>query len=139
MSWFTDLKQAAYNLTPKQRKIVVGVGLISATVATVVILAAGFHVAAQIVPAESPVWEAALQLRLILVRLAVTPAVVTLAVALGLGLEAVFGKTELARRLWTWAPTDTEGVKAEKTRNYGNFVTITLTGLIIGLLFGVLR
>ena len=139
MSWITDLRQAAYNLTPKQRKIVVGVGIASAVLATVAILAGGFHIAAQIVPAESPVWEAALQLRLILIRLAVAPAIVTLAVGLGLGLEAVFGKTELARRLFVWAPTDTDIVKAEKTRNYGNFVTITLAGLIVGLLFGVLR
>lgn len=139
MTWFRNLLQAAYNLTDDQRKWIVRVGVTVSVLFTLALLVGAFRAAVLIVPAESPVWEAALQLRLILIRLAVTPAIVALAVGLGLGLEAVFGKTELARRLFVWAPTDTAIVKAEKTRNYGNFVTITLTGLIIGLLFGVLR
>lgn len=139
MTWLRNLLQAAYNLDPAQRKVVVLLGTVVSAIFTCALIAGAFHAAVLLVPAESPMWEAALQSRLILVRLAVAPAIAMVAVIFALLFNLVFGKTETARRLFTWAPTDTEQVRAEKVRNSGNFLAVIMGALILGMLFGVLR
>lgn len=136
---FLDFFESGRNLSPEQRKLWtrVGVGLSSVLVMLVVFL--GGKYAALTVPAESPLWEAALQLRLILVRAFVALGLIPLGVVMAVILHAGFGKTEKARRQWTWAPDDCEAVKAAKTANAGSFLNALTFAIVVGLLVGVLR
>jgi hypothetical protein len=134
-----NLFEAAHNLSPVQRKrIVIGASILSALL-TAAVLFGAFHFAALIVPAESPVWEAALQLRMILVRLLVAPVIAILGLCVGCGAFLVLGKTELYRRLGTWSENDPVDIRREKTRNAGNIFVGLLVASVLGMMFGVLR
>lgn len=134
-----SLFEAARNLTPETRKKIVRVAAGVAVVDVILVVAVAFYVAGRVVPAESPVWEAALQLRLVLVRLLVAAGLIPLGIWLGTLALQVVEKTELGRRLWTWAPTDTDAIRAEKVRNVGNYLNLVTVALVVGLLLGVLR
>lgn len=134
-----DFWGAGHNLEAGQRKwlvrIVVGVSVILVGLVGVL---SGMH-AVSTVPMESPNWETSIQLRLILAKLFVAMGLVPLGIFLAVTAHAAFSKTEKARRLWTWAPSDTAIVKAQKTANSGNFLNALVISIILGLLFGVLR
>ena len=134
-----DLFEAARNLTPDARKRIVRIAAAVAVLDVLLVVAVAFWFAGRVVPAESPVWEAALQLRLVLVRLLVAAGLIPLGVWLGTLALHVVEKTELGRRLWTWAETDYAMVRAEKTRNAGNYLVTVTAALVLGLLIGVLR
>lgn len=131
--------EAARNLTPEARKRIVRIAAAVAVLDVLLVVAVAFWFAARVVPAESPVWEAALQLRLVLVRLLVAAGLIPLGVWLGTLALQVVEKTELGRRLWTWAPADTDAIRAEKMRNVGNYLNLVTVALVVGLLLGVLR
>jgi hypothetical protein len=137
--WLKDLFSAAYNVEPAQRRKIVRVvfGLAAVLVLLLVFLA-GRH-AGQVLPSESPWWETALQLRLLLVRLLMAVALVPLGVAAGFLVHQAMEHTDLAKRLWTWAPDDAVSVKAEKTRNAGAYLLTITAAIVLGLLIGVLR
>lgn len=134
-----DLFEAARNLSPEDRKKWVR---IAAGGAMALIILVGFlivWISGRVVPAESPVWEAALQGRLIIVRLIVALGLIPFGVLLGSVVHAAIEKTEQGRRLWTWADADTAVVRAEKTRNSGAYLLTITAAIVLGLLIGVLR
>ena len=134
-----DFWLASRNLSSEKRKLLVriSVGVSSVLVALIIFLMGTY--ARVTVPAESPIWEIALQLRLILVRLFVAVGLIPLGVFLAIVAHSAFSKTEKARRLWTWATNDTAIVKAQKTQNAGNFLNALIVACVLGLLLGVLR
>lgn len=133
------LWQAAYNLTPEQRKRSVRVAAwIGAVLVLLVIFAAG-KAAGAVVPAEHPVWEAVLQSRLVLVRMVISIPLLILGTLAAVALYQVIENTELGKRLLIWAESDDARVEAEKTSNAGTLLGKLLLACILGLALGVLR
>jgi len=134
-----DFWLAGRNLDVCRRKRLVRIAIgISVSLVGLVIILSGKH-AVSTVPMESPTWETSIQLRLILTRLFVAMGLVPLGIFAAVVAHAAFSKTEKARRLWTWAPSDTAIVKAQKTGNSGNFLNALVVSIVLGLLLGVLR
>jgi fatty acid desaturase len=134
-----NIFETARNLTPEQRRKWIITAAAGAAILVAGVLALLGWLAGRVVPAESPLWEGALQGRLIAVRLVVALGLVPLGVFLGFVVHHAIEKTELGRRLWTWADTDCAVVKAEKTRNSGAYLLTVTAAIIVGLLIGVLR
>ncbi len=137
--FLAHLWEAAYNVTPEDRKrsvrIASGIGI---ALVVLVIFVAG-KTAGQVVPAEHPIWEAVLQARLILVRLLVALPLLVLAAFAAVTIYQVVENTELGRRLLIWASSDDAHTQAQKTRNGGALLASLLAACIVGLLLGVLR
>lgn len=137
--WLTHLWTAGYNLTPDQRRRTVRYATATAAALLAVLLFAAGKAAAQSVPADHPVWEAVLQARLALVRLALAVPIVIVALACGLTIYQVMENSELGKRLWQWHESDDAYTQAAKTRNGGMVLAAILGSCILAFLLGILR
>lgn len=135
----SEIYEAARNLTPDQRRRWVRKAALAAALVVAAVLSLLAWIAGRVVPAESPIWEAALQGRLIAVRLVVALGLIPFGVFIATHIHNLLENTDQCRRLWTWTETDTAVVKAEKTRNSGEFLKVLVLAIVLGLLIGVLR
>lgn len=134
-----DFFEAGRNLTLNRRKFwITLVGGLSSVLVLLVVFLAGKY-ATLTVPAESPLWEMALQFRLIAARMFVALALIPAGIFLAFVAHSSISKTEKARRHWTWAIGDTSEVRAAKTSNSGRMLDTLMLAIVLGLLLGVLR
>lgn len=144
MAWFRHLFEAAWKLSPEQRRRTVRWALGLAGVVLLVVLFAAGRTATTDAPAENPVWEVVILYRLALARLVLVLALLPAAVAAAVLIYQTLENSNLGKRLLIWSQSDTQpleaiSVQAAKTRNGGVILAVLLGGCIVGVLLGVLR
>jgi hypothetical protein len=139
MNILKKLWEAAYNLSAEDRKKTVRWAVAVASVAVASVLVAAGIMALDVVPAESPVWEAILQSRLVLTRLALALPLLFLGWLFKTFLYQTYENTALGKRTVIWVKTDSDTIRAMKTRNAGTIQAALMLACVLGLLLGVLR
>jgi hypothetical protein len=134
-----DLFEAAFKLSPEKRQRTVRIVAALAVLLLLVVFLAAGRTAIQDQPADHPIWEVAVLLRLALARAVLSLALIPYAAFVGVVLYQTLENTELGRRLVTWSDVDSEETKARKVGNGARLLAVCLGSSILGVLLGVLR
>lgn len=136
---FKDLLAAAFDLTEVERRRTVRIVSMLAALLVAVVIAWAWRTSGNVVPAESPVWEAVLQTRLVLVRIVLAVPLVVIGAYTALLIFQALENSALGARLFIVVKTDFEMTREAKVKNRGTVLAALFIACILGLLLGVLR